>query len=218
MKRYRRVFVHAPSLADKKYVKVLRNEYAVQEALGGEICIALDWHDNSNVYHGPPPHLHKQTNAGLGYAPFGWVKGWRWMQNRIVDLVDDFNPSAIMYGEDPHVRNGWDFQNNLRDPGVAAYNDTLGIFREAMQQYGGMWRGILVIPETPDSNIQKRGKKRAREFILENGWDIGVIGSDEVEWVTDNGPPPDPEPRDAVVLIEDAIANLYLVLDKIEEG
>jgi len=149
----------------------------------------------------------KIGDEGLGYAPFGWNVGWIWAREQIQKLLNAYRPEAILYGEAPHIRHGWGFLNGNRDPEVAAYNDTLGILRQAF--WGEKDEGFqqadwvppyLVIPETPNSNVNKRGIKRAEEFFI---FPREVVSAVDVDWETlpSNGEVEEP-PEDELDLLE----------------
>ena len=180
----RNIYVHMPGLTNPDYVEKI--EAMVFNANEDEVdfCLLLDFHDNHDMYHGPPPHLldmvmgRKKTQIGYGYAPFGWTRGWIWMRNAIVELLEQHEPVAIQYGEAPHIRSGWDFLNDNRWPDVAFYNDTLGILKEALDESSYL-PDLVIIPTTPGSGIQKRGMKRAIDIFPDA---ITIVKQNEVIW------------------------------------
>lgn len=181
-----KIYVNMPTLTDKRILAAVKRDIDLAE---DDVIVIMDWHRNEGVFHAPPPHLEalltkkKIPDSGLGYAPFGWVKGWVWMRQRIADILESA-PYGIQYGMSPHIRNGWGFNNNAREPDVAAYNDTCGILKEALDD-SPYWPELIVIPETQGSNIQKRGVQRVKEFF--NG---EVMLEQDVEatwWPEDEG-------------------------------
>jgi hypothetical protein len=159
MSRVIGIFVHAPSLAKKKYYNEIIEKCDDVTERDDEIMLIIDWHVQ-DPYHGRPPHIGEngklidKGDSGFGYAPFGWKRGWIWMQNRMEDLLVTAGPHAIQYGVDPSTRVGWGFLNDLRDPTLAAYNDTFGILVEAIER-------VKICPENiiiPDLLTNQRNR------------------------------------------------------------
>jgi hypothetical protein len=172
-------------MVDESAVEDLAEEIADVRDAGSDLCLEFDWHV-LEPYHGRPPHLDNLVNkrnrppVGFGYAPFGWRDGWNFAKDQMASLMLAFKPEAVLYGRDPHIHNGWGFLNDQRDPAVAAYNDTMGILREALEESGYRLE-VLLIPETPGSNIQARGIRRG----LEGGLARFVLPVGGVEWDED---------------------------------
>ena len=167
-----------PKMLDKQYRKELdgRVDLAVNPVVAGdELALIVDYHFNTDdIFHGPPPHLYALVNkdkiprAGLGYAPFGWVRGWVYAQDWLRYLMMRYKPYAIQWGVSPHIRNGWGFLNGERNPASAAYNDTLGILREALVESSHR-PNLIIIPKTPGSSVGKNAMINMRDKLASSG-------------------------------------------------
>ena len=167
------IFVHLPNLTNDDYVEDIAEKAARVRDAGMELCLHFNWHVLV-PYHGPPPHLNAKTEAaklragGLGYAPFGWRKGWKWAVEEMNAMMAAFQPEYILYGQDPHIRDDWDWATKPE----YHYNDKLGMLKQAI--YGvdaEEWvvdplrfkPRFILIPSTPGSKIQGRGIQKVRK-------------------------------------------------------
>ena len=186
-----KLLVNLPSLVFDQEQADLAEEVARVRVAGLDLCIQFDWHMPG---HSRPPHLSaleagaRVPDSGLGYAPFGWVRGWVWAREEMQKVINAFLPDAVMYGDHPHIRHGWGFLNDQREPDVAAYNDTLGILRQSI--YGEPREDFppaehqvfpIIVPETPGSNVQKRGLQRiAEQFPVNRGYAERLIDFEDL--------------------------------------
>lgn len=165
-----RVDVHARELDSRLYNR-LNEEYE-----DTQLWVIVDFHCNDEQYHGPPPHLLPDGSLlkipeGYGYAPFGWIRGWVWMQEKLKELMESARPDYIQFGYEPHIRNGWGFATKPE----YHYNDMMGIFREALLETSKAYhpKGI-VIPETPGSPIQRKAFNKVLELQKKGEFPNGI--------------------------------------------
>lgn len=221
-----RLYVHLAWIEAPGALEELRDKVQRARDLGLEVMLLLDYHVNEPVYHGAATN-HPHT---LGYAPFGWVRGWIWARESIARFLVELEPDAVQWARDPEVRvSPFEFVARDKQGRIRPeyhYADSLSILKQGAQE--GDWRGLVVIPLTDDYPAMHRkglqvaprdqtdkdtGRVVARGFSLVKS-EGSLDWADATEGVIvdppdDDPPPPPPEDRTrSAVLAAEAILDL----------
>ena len=71
-----RIFVQLSNLGDQKYVQSLAEQCSWYRSKNLKIMLCIDYHVQYPIFHAPPPKWPSPDDSQLGYAPFGWKRGW----------------------------------------------------------------------------------------------------------------------------------------------
>lgn len=211
------IFVYLPDLFTGSRKDLLAGWKMLAEGVrerGLDVGMVVDYFVQ-DPYHGCPPHIDpttgekwkdkKRQEEGLGYYPFGWVKGWVEAENALVELIDTIKPDYIQQGINASELN-WKYTLPT-DKLYYGYNDTMGMFRQAADRTD--WKGTYVVSAWYNHTL-----KKARDRF-----GSALTDSDFIDRCTlELPPPPDDEetpPPPSDVSLEDRVQLLEIVVAKV---